>query len=225
MMNSTANYPKDCIISIAGTVGVGKTTLSNALAKKLDYKLALEKVSNNPYLEDFYADLSKWAFHLQMFFLSDRYKEQMKMAQVGGGYIQDRTIYEDTQIFARMLYEQGNMSERDYETYTSLFNAMVMNQQFPHPNVIIYLEADFDRVISQINHRGRKMEVATPLDYWRDLYTRYEKWIDSVSVCPVIRVNIEEINLNDAGSIDNVLDRVGEILIERKERSIEKISI
>jgi deoxyadenosine/deoxycytidine kinase len=218
-------FPKDCIISIAGTVGVGKSTLSNVLAKALDYNLSLEKVANNPYLEDFYGDLNKWAFHLQMFFLTDRYKEQMKMAQIGGGYIQDRTIYEDTQIFARMLYEQGNMSERDYDTYTSLFNAMVMNEQFPHPNVIIYLEANFERVISQVHNRGRKMEIDTPLQYWRDLYNRYEKWIDSISVCPVIRINVEEMDIDDPDSIAGVLEKVSEILVTREELDFEKLPI
>src|SRR5690606_18906458 len=127
------NIPADAVITIAGTVGVGKSTLTKALAEALNFRTSLEKVDENPYLEKFYADFKRWCFYLQIYFLAERFKEQKRMCEYGGGFIQVRTIYEDTGIFARMHYEKGTMSEEDYQTYTSLFNAMVMSPFFHHP--------------------------------------------------------------------------------------------
>ncbi len=213
--------PHDAVITVGGTVGVGKSTFTRALAEMLGFRISLEKVDNNPYLGRFYEDLARWGFHLQMFFLGERFKEQKRMYEYGGGFVQDRSIYEDTGIFARMLYEQGNMSEEDYQTYTQLFEAMVMTPYFPHPDVLIYLEGSYDDIIARIRERGRPMEQQTPDAYWQDLYRRYEAWIDSFSACPVLRININEYDISEnSGSVEVVLSRLAEKI--RSVRHVRK---
>ena len=137
-MNSF-NIPQDAIITIAGTVGVGKSTLTQALADKLNFKTSFENVDHNPYLDKFYQDFERWSFHLQIYFLAERFKEQKRMFEYGGGFVQDRSIYEDVDIFAKMHEEEGTMSQDDFNTYSELFNAMVMTPYFPKPDVLIYL--------------------------------------------------------------------------------------
>lgn len=156
------NIPNDSIITIAGTVGVGKSTMTTALAKALNFKTSFEKVDNNPYLEKFYDDFERWSFHLQIYFLAERFKEQKKIFEYGGGFIQDRSIYEDTGIFAKMHYEKGTMTKDDYETYRNLFDAMVMTPYFPHPDLLIYLEGSLDDILKRIQLRGRDMEKKLP---------------------------------------------------------------
>ncbi|WP_139489540.1 deoxynucleoside kinase [Brevibacillus dissolubilis] len=203
--------PHDAVITIAGTVGVGKSTFTRALADLLGFRVSFEKVDNNPYLNRFYNDFSRWSFHLQVYFLAERFKEQKRMFEYGGGFVQDRSIYEDTGIFAKMLYEQGHMTEEDYQTYTQLFEAMVMTPYFPHPDVLIYLEGGFDDVLHRVKERGRPMEQQTPVAYWEDLFGRYENWINAFTACPVLRVNINEYDLmEDMGSVEVVLQRVSE---------------
>jgi deoxyadenosine/deoxycytidine kinase len=205
--------PDDAVITIGGTVGIGKSTITNKLAQALGFRTSLEKVDNNPYLEMFYNDFNRWGFHLQIYFLAERFKEQKKMFEQGGGFIQDRSIYEDTGIFAKMLYEKENMSKTDYETYTSLFDAMVMTPYFPHPNVLIYLHGSFDNVLNRIKKRGRPMEQQTPISYWKEMYERYEKWILQFNACPVVKVNIEEYDLHhNPESIHTILEKVKIVL-------------
>ncbi|PAD18770.1 deoxynucleoside kinase [Shouchella clausii] len=189
------HIPKNAIITVAGTVGVGKTTLTHVLADELNFKTSFEKVDNNPYLDKFYRDFERWSFHLQIYFLAERFKEQKRMVEEGGGYIQDRSIYEDTGIFAKMHADKGTMTQTDYQTYTSLFEAMVMTPYFPRPDVLIYLHGDFDSILDRIQARGREMEKQTPLSYWEEMYNRYETWISSFSACPVLRLDIREYDL------------------------------
>ena len=205
--------PRDAIITIAGTVGVGKSTLTKKLAETLDFRTSFEKVDGNPYLEKYYQDFNRWSFHLQIYFLAERFKEQKRMFQYGGGFIQDRSIYEDTAIFAQMNYDNGSMSKEDFDTYNSLFNAMVMTPYFPHPNLIIYLEGDIDEIVGRIGTRGRQMEIDTPVEYWYNLHRRYEDWIENFTSAPVLRININEYDLvNDEKSIDYILAKIGRVL-------------
>lgn len=212
--------PADALITVAGTVGVGKSTLTSALAGRLGFKTSLEKVDHNPYLEKFYHDFERWSFHLQIYFLAERFKEQKAIFEAGGGFVQDRSIYEDTGIFAKMHADQGTMSAVDYETYSSLFEAMVMTPYFPHPDVLIYLEGSLPSILGRINERGREMEVQTEVTYWEKMHGRYAEWIGSFDACPVLRLNIDEYDANDPDSLDSILVKVGEKIAEsRREKA------
>jgi len=193
-MNLREKYdiPPQTVITIAGTVGVGKSTMTKALANALNFRTSFEKVDTNPYLDKFYEDFEKWSFHLQVYFLAERFKEQKRIFEYGGGFIQDRSIYEDTGIFAKMHYDKGTMSPTDYETYKNLFDAMVMTPYFPHPDLLIYLEGPIEAVIGRIQERGRAMEQQTPNDYWIEMHERYEDWINNFNSCPVLRLDIND---------------------------------
>jgi len=216
------NIPNDSIITIAGTVGVGKSTMTNALAKALDFKTSFEKVDVNPYLESFYADFERWSFHLQIYFLAERFKEQKKIFEYGGGFIQDRSIYEDTGIFAKMHYDNGTMSKTDYETYRNLFDAMVMTPYFPHPDLLVYLEGSLDEVIERIQQRGRQMEKDTPISYWEEMYHRYEEWINNFNACPILRINISDYDLmKKENTIEPILEKVGHFIQQSRRWKIK----
>lgn len=208
--DAAGGVPTDAIITIAGTVGIGKSSLTAALAERLGFKTSFESVDGNPYLERFYDDFERWSFHLQIYFLAERFKEQKRMFEYGGGFVQDRSIYEDADIFAAMHAEQGTMSPEDYRTYTELFAAMAMTPYFPPPDLLIYLEADLDEVLARIARRGRSMEVETDVDYWRHLHSRYEQWISSFTACPVVRVDVRDYDLHDGlHTLDPLVRAIG----------------
>ena len=212
------NIPSDAVITIAGTVGVGKSSLTKALAEKLNFRTSFEKVDNNPYLEKFYNDFDRWSFHLQIYFLAERFKEQKRMFEYGGGFIQDRSIYEDVDIFAKMHEEGGTMSKEDFETYRQLYEAMVMTPYFPKPDCLIYLECDYDAVIRRIAERGRQMEIEIDELYWRALFQRYENWIDGFNACPVIRIHIDEYDVfEDIDTLDPVIEKIGRVIEEHRK--------
>lgn len=212
--------PKDAVITIAGTVGVGKSTMTKTIADKLGFQTSLEKVDDNPYLEPFYSDFQRWSFHLQVYFLAERFKEQKRIFESGGGYVQDRSIYEDTGIFAKMHADKGTMSEVDYETYTSLFEAMVMTPYFPHPDVLIYLHGDLDHILQRIEERGREMETQTDRAYWEEMFTRYTEWIDQFDLCPVIKINIEDYDLlHDESSLDPILHGIASVIQKNRSKT------
>ncbi|EIT83799.1 Deoxyadenosine/deoxycytidine kinase [Fictibacillus macauensis ZFHKF-1] len=214
------NIPKDAIITIAGTVGAGKSTMTQALAQALNFRTSMEKVDNNPYLDKFYKDFSRWSFHLQIFFLAERFKEQKRMFEFGGGFIQDRSIYEDTSIFAKMHYDKGTMSEVDYKTYTELFEAMVMTPYFPHPDVLIHLDGPLDSILDRIKQRGRPMEQDTPSEYWTEMYERYEQWISHFHFSPVLRLNINDYDLvNDPDCIEQIVAKIAQKIELKRELS------
>lgn len=206
------HIPDNAIITVAGTVGVGKSTLTGALAKRLNFQTSLEQVDHNPYLEKFYHDFERWSFHLQIYFLAERFKEQKKMFEMGGGFVQDRSIYEDTGIFAKMHADQGTMSKTDYETYTSLYEAMVMTPYFPHPDVLIYIEGSLPSILARIKERGREMEIQTDVSYWEHMHDRYSKWINEFTACPVLRLNIDDYDVNDSASMSDILVKVGQAI-------------
>lgn len=203
---------KTAVIAIAGTVGVGKSTLANKLGEILDFKVMHENVQSNPYLDKYYNDFNSWAFHLQIFFLAERFKDQKKMFSYGGGFIMDRSIYEDIEIFAKMNYENGTMTNEDWDTYKGLFDAMVMSPYFETPDLIIYLEGDIENVVGRIQERGREMEIQTDINYWRDLDNRYKTWINQINDMRVLRLNINEYDVNDDASMDVVIEKIKKII-------------
>ena len=214
-MNLREKYgiPANAVITIAGTVGVGKSTMTKALAEGLNFRTSFEKVDTNPYLDKFYDDFEKWSFHLQVYFLAERFKEQKRIFEYGGGFIQDRSIYEDTGIFAKMHYDKGTMSPTDYETYKNLFDAMVMTPYFPHPDLLIYLEGPIDDIIGRIQERGREMEQQTPHDYWYEMHGRYEEWINNFNSCPVLRLDINDYDLmENPEQVEGIIERISYML-------------
>lgn len=207
------NIPTDAVITIAGTVGVGKSTFTRVLAEKLGFMTSYERVTDNPYLEKYYGDFTRWSFHLQMFFLAERFKEQKRMFHHGGGFIQDRSIYEDVDIFAKLNYDAGTMTEEDYQTYKSLFEAMVLTPFFPHPDLVIFIDGELDDILARIDDRGREMEMNTPVEYWKMLHSAYRDWVDNFHYAPVVRLNIKDYDLlNDEESVDYVLNKIGKVI-------------
>ena len=202
---------RDLFITVAGNVGAGKSTITTLLGEKLGFETHFEKVDGNPYLEDYYQDQEKWGFHLQLYFLAQRFKQQKEIDSNGLNNIQDRSIYEDVEIFARNLYDNKKMAKRDYITYRDLFNDMV-----PHlrkPDLMIYLDGSLDSIIHRINLRGRDMEKTVDIEYWKNLHNRYEKWIAEYNQSPVLYVNINEVDLiKNPEHLDLLCDKIKEIL-------------
>ena len=162
-------------IAIAGNIGAGKTTLTNLLAKHYGWTPKFEPVDFNPYMEDFYKDMSRWSFNVQICFLNKRFKDVVELGRSSGTIIQDRTIYEDARIFAPNLHEQGHMSDRDFTTYCDLFDLMMSLVKYP--DLLIYLRSSIPNLVAQIQKRGRGYEAGIRLDYLQGLNEKYEKWI------------------------------------------------
>ena len=174
-------------ISIAGLIGAGKTTLATALGKTLNLPVYYEPVTDNVYLEDFYKDMKRYGFPLQIYLLNKRFRQQQQIVWDGRGGVQDRTIYEDA-IFAKMLHTDGLMEEREYQTYLSLFNNM--SNFMRKPNVIVYLDVTPEEAYERIKMRARECESSLPLDYLRKLSRAYEDFLEDISqLIPVLRVN------------------------------------
>ncbi len=162
-------------IAIAGNIGSGKTTLTKMLAKHYGWEPRFESVEYNPYLEDFYADMSRWSFNLQIYFLNKRFQDVVEIGKSEKTIIQDRTIYEDARIFAPNLHEQGNMSDRDFDNYCDLFDLMMSLVKMP--DLLIYLRSSIPNLVAQIQKRGREYESSIRIDYLQGLNDKYEKWI------------------------------------------------
>lgn len=201
------------MFAVAGMVGVGKSTMTRVIASRLSFQASYENVAKNPYLEKFYTDFERWSFHLQIFFLAERFKEQKRIVENGGGFVQDRSIYEDVGIFAKMHADKGTMDAVDYETYMGLYDAMVMTPYFPHPDVLIYLEGPLEAILDRIDERGRNMELQTPRAYWEEMYRRYEQWINSFTACPIVRLNITEYDLlSKEEDVDRIIEKIAEVM-------------
>ena len=162
-------------LAIAGNIGVGKTELTTRLSAELGWMAYYEPVIQNPYLDDFYADMSRWSFHLQIYFLSERFKAQVQIGASPLPFIQDRTIYEDAEIFARVLHDQGSMTDVDYRNYTALFHVLVGFLR--KPDLIIYLKASPDALMERIARRGRASEKSIGKDYIERLNVAYDDWM------------------------------------------------
>lgn len=162
-------------IAIAGNIGSGKTTLTKMLAKRYGWTPRFEPVDNNPYLDDFYHDMNRWSFNLQVYFLNKRFKEVVEISQSDENIIQDRTIFEDAKIFAPNLHDQGYMSDRDFENYSDLFDLMMSLVKLPQ--LMIYIRSSIPTLVKHIEKRGRSFEKSIRIDYLTGLQQRYEDWI------------------------------------------------
>lgn len=164
-------------IAIAGNIGAGKSSLTSLLGKNFGWKTYYESVEGNPYLSDFYDDMRRWSFNLQIYFLTSRFKNQKVLMKLEHSIIQDRTIYEDVEIFAKNLHQMGLMSDRDYNNYRSLFDEMAGYLQAP--DLLIYLRAEVPTLVRQIQKRGREYESSIRIEYLERLNTLYEEWIEN----------------------------------------------
>ncbi len=180
-------------IGVAGNIGVGKTTFTEFVANHYGLHEYYESVIDNPYLEDFYGNMGRWSFNLQIYFLHHRFAGHIEMAKRKKGVIQDRTIYEDVEIFARNLYEMNLLSQRDWETYRDLFRNMT--QFLKKPDLIVYLQADTNVLVSRIQNRNRNFEKSIDAEYLYRLNLAYEKWIDGIKDIPVLVVDTNEFNI------------------------------
>ena len=181
--------------------------MTTALANALGYRTSFEKVDSNPYLDKFYADFTRWSFHLQVYFLAERFKEQKEFLNTVAVLFKI-ALSMKTLAFLQNASRKGTMTETDYETYKGLFDAMVMTPYFPHPDLLIYLEGSFDDIVDRIQERGRPMEQQTPIEYWKEMHGRYENWINNFNSCPVLRLNINEYDiLKDGDSIEPIIKK------------------
>jgi deoxyadenosine/deoxycytidine kinase len=195
-------------VAIAGNIGVGKTMVTDLLGERLGWDTYYEPVVDNPYLDDFYADMKRFSFHLQVFFLSKRFALQRKILDTGRSAIQDRTIYEDTEIFARVLYRRGLMAERDYRNYQDLFAEMV--SYLRRPDIILYLRAEPETILARIRARGRDMEKGIDPDYIRELHDAYENWAKHIDrIAPLHVIDTDTLDLKqDKGAQDHLVEKI-----------------
>ncbi len=182
-------------VAIAGNIGAGKTTLTKLLAKHYKWKPHYESVDENPYLDDFYGQMERWSFNLQIYFLNSRFRQILKLRNSGNKIIQDRTIYEDANIFAPNLHAMGLMTNRDYENYSSLFE--LMENLVTPPDLLIYLRADIQTLVGQIHKRGRDYENTISIDYLSRLNERYEAWITEYTKGKLLIIDVNDLNFVD----------------------------
>ncbi|GDX48247.1 MAG: deoxynucleoside kinase [Bacteroidota bacterium] len=194
-------------VAVAGNIGSGKTTLTTLLAKHYNWVPHYEDVENNPYLYDFYEDMPRWSFNLQIYFLNSRFAQLMDIQKGTETVIQDRTIYEDANIFAPNLYAMGLMTKRDFDNYTNFFKTL--NQHITPPDLLIYLRGTIPTLVSQIQRRGREYEDHLRLDYLRRLNEYYEAWIGNYTEGKLLIIDIDKVNFADnPEDLGEVINRV-----------------
>ena len=194
-------------IAVAGNIGSGKTTITGLLAKHYGWEAQYEDVDDNPYLNDFYEDMQRWSFNLQIYFLNSRFSQIVSIRQSNKTVIQDRTIYEDAYIFAPNLHSMGLMSTRDFENYFALFN--LMSSLIDPPDLLIYLRASIPTLVNQINNRGRKYENNIRLDYLRRLNERYEAWVETYNLGRLLIINADNYNFPESPEdLSKVIDKI-----------------
>jgi deoxyadenosine/deoxycytidine kinase len=194
-------------IAVAGNIGSGKTTLTRLLSKHYGWEAHYEDIEDNPYLNDFYNDMQRWSFNLQIYFLNSRFNHILSFRKSGKTLIQDRTIYEDAYIFAPNLHSMGLMSTRDFENYFTLFN--LMSSLIQPPDLVIYLRASVPTLVKQIQKRGRKYEENIRLDYLKRLNERYEAWIETYNLSKLLIIDVDNNNFSDnPEDLSIVIDKV-----------------
>ena len=203
-------------VAIAGNIGVGKSTLTGLLGQRLGWEPFYEAVADNPYLADFYADMTRYAFHSQMFFLSRRLRHHRRLLDFPGSVVQDRSVYEDAEIFARLLYEQGHIEERDYRTYRELYEVLVLF--LPPPDLVVYLRATVPTLIQRISLRGREFERGITPEYLEQLNVFYASWMQAFSLCPVLTVPADELDyVHNDTHLDLIIAKIEERLTGKEE--------
>lgn len=194
-------------IAIVGNIGAGKTTLTEMLAKNYGWDPLFEAVDNNPYLEDFYSDMKRWSFNLQIYFLNSRYRQIIDIQKSGRDIIQDRTIYEDAYIFAENLHDMGLMTTRDYENYQSIFDNIT--EYIKPPDLLVYLKASVPTLVNNIQRRGREYEIGIRIDYLSKLNEKYDKWIKGYKLGKLLVLDKDNLDFaNNAEDLSTIVQLV-----------------
>jgi deoxyadenosine/deoxycytidine kinase len=202
-------------ITVAGNIGVGKSTLVGLLAERMDWEPVYEAFTENPYLADFYQDMRRWSFQSQVFFLSRRLQQHHDLLQRQGSVIQDRSVYEDAEVFARNLFRQGHLSQRDWTCYQDLYQTMATLLRPPH--LVVYLKASGDTLRRRISHRGRDYEKEITDDYLTQLNQLYDAWARDFRLCPVLTVDTNNLNyVQYEAHLDQILHRIEDRLSGRE---------
>ena len=203
-------------ITIAGNIGVGKSSLVRLLSQRLDWEPFFEPVANNPYLSDFYADMRTWSFHSQTYFLSNRLKVYGDLLECPNSVILDRSLYEDAEVFARNLYLQGLMTQRDYETYETIYRTLL--RFLPTPDLVVYLRASVSTLLNRIRHRNRAYEQNISADYLQLLNDSYETWMQNFTLCPVLTVPADNLDfVNHSKHMELILEKIQEKISGKEE--------
>jgi len=203
-------------VTTAGNIGAGKSSLARLIAQRLDWHAWYESVDDNPYLADFYGNMHRWSFHLQVFFVGHRAEQHLRLAEYPTSVIQDRTIYEDRHIFAPALHRLGNLSDRDFDTYVRLYDLVV--SRLPAPSLLIYLRSSVDTLLARIGQRGRGIESGITADYLTLLNQLYEEWIPSFDLCPVLTVPSDRLDfVRHERHLNTISERILDRLWGREE--------
>lgn len=206
---------KKWFVAIAGNIGVGKSSLTGMLGERLGWEPFFEAVSDNPYLADFYQDMARWSFHSQVFFLSRRLRHHHQLLQRPNSVVQDRTVYEDAEVFACNLYRQGLMNVRDYRSYRELYE--VLSALLPPPDLVVYLRASVPTLMARIAQRGRPFERSITPEYLEQLNELYEEWIGRFNLCPVLTVPSDRLDfVANSHHLDLIVEKVMEKLRGRE---------
>ncbi len=203
-------------IAIAGNIGVGKSTLTRLLSETLGWEPFYEAVSDNPYLVDFYGDMTRYAFHSQVFFLSRRLRHHRRLLDFPNSVVQDRSVYEDAEIFARALWEQGHIGPRDYQTYRELYDVLVLF--LPPPDLVVYLRASVPTLQKRIAQRGREFERNISVQYLEQLNSLYADWMCQFALCPVLTVPADDLDfVHEPSHLTLIVSKIGEKLSGKEE--------
>ena len=207
---------KKRLILIAGNIGTGKTSLTERLGQRLNWQTGYESVADNPYLPDFYKDMSTWSFHLQVFFLGHRARQHIEAAANTRSVIMDRSIYEDFHIFARALHHMSNLDERDFLSYRRMFELVV--EGLPPPDLLIYLKAPVNVLLDRIHERGREIESGIDAGYLGLLDTFYDEWMQGFDICPVLTIRTDDLDfVHKPKHLDIVIGRINDRLTGKED--------
>jgi deoxyadenosine/deoxycytidine kinase len=208
-------------VLVAGNIGAGKTSLTEKLGEKLGWQTAFESVADNPYLADFYEDMQSWAFHLQVFFLGHRARQHLSLARSDGSAIIDRSIYEDSEIFARAALKLGTVTERDHRTYRQVFDQVV--NTLPPPDLLIHLRTSVSVLLDRIQARGRQMELGITEEYLALLERYYEEWMQQFDLCPTLTIRTDDLDfVHQPRHLDLVVSRMRDKLAGKEEIAFPK---